>query len=100
MKVPEDIADKTIIIKCGVSNSRTEITIIDTGIGIPDDVLPHVFEPLYSTKGFGVGLGLPVVKHIMEQHGGGVEIMTEKGVGTRVVLWLPSSLNFGNQIAS
>ncbi len=43
---------------------------------------------LYSTKGFGVGLGLPVVKQIMEQHGGGIEIETGEGRGTRVCLWL------------
>ena len=43
---------------------------------------------LYSTKGFGVGLGLPVVKQIMEQHGGGIEIETEEGRGTAVCLWL------------
>jgi signal transduction histidine kinase len=99
-EVAEEGSDSTIIIQSALNNSRTEIIVIDTGPGIPEEVLPHIFEPLYSTKSFGVGLGLPVVKQIMEQHGGGVEVASEKNVGTRVVLWLPASLNISNQIAS
>ncbi len=64
------------------------MVIEDRGPGIPPDVYGKIFEPLYSTKGFGVGLGLPVVKQIMEQHGGGIEIETEEGRGTSVCLWL------------
>ena len=51
--------------------------------------MARVFEPLYSTKTFGVGLGMPLVRQVMEQHGGGVEITNEEGRGTEVVLWLP-----------
>jgi signal transduction histidine kinase len=51
--------------------------------------LEKIFEPLYSTKSFGVGLGLPTVRQIMEQHGGGIEIASEAGRGTDVSLWLP-----------
>jgi PAS domain S-box-containing protein len=74
--------------------SRLEIEFRDTGPGIPDDVLPRVFEPLFSTKSFGVGLGLSVVKNIMAQHGGGVRLQSvaadgEQPGGTSVVLWLP-----------
>ncbi len=61
----------------------------DTGPGIPPEVLPRVFEPLLSTKGFGVGLGLSVAHQIMEQHGGGIEIENIAGGGARVRLWLP-----------
>ncbi|EIM76576.1 multi-sensor signal transduction histidine kinase [Nitratireductor aquibiodomus RA22] len=49
----------------------------------------RVFEPLFSTKAFGVGLGMPLVKRIMEQHGGDVLIESQKGVGTTVSLVLP-----------
>ena len=49
-----------------------------------------VFEPLFSTKRFGIGLGLPIVKNIMEQHGGGIEIDSEADAGTTVMLWLPT----------
>ena len=44
---------------------------------------------MFSTKGFGIGLGLTVVKQVMTQHGGDVEIESEPGQGTRVCLWLP-----------
>lgn len=60
----------------------------DRGGGIPAEVRERIFEPLFSTKGFGVGLGLPVVKRIMEQHRGGIEVDTEEGRGTTVRLWL------------
>ena len=68
---------------------RVEIVFEDNGPGIPADVRPMIFEPLYSTKGFGVGLGLPAVKQIMEQHGGGIGIDSIPGQGARVHLWLP-----------
>jgi len=75
------------------AGSRLEIRISDTGCGIPADVLPRVFEPLFSTKSFGVGLGLSIIKNIMEKHGGGVEIQSEIGQGTRVTLWLPGTFD-------
>ena len=68
---------------------RLEVSISDNGVGISPQVMARVFEPLYSSKAFGVGLGLPLVRQIMEQHGGGVDITSEEGRGTEVVLWLP-----------
>ena len=72
---------------------RVEVVFEDRGPGIPPDVYGRIFEPLFSTKGFGVGLGLPVVKQIMEQHGGGIEIETELGRGTTVRLWFDSEVD-------
>ncbi len=70
-------------IKTGGNEQRIEIVIRDTGSGISEDVLEKVFEPLYSTKTFGVGLGMPSVKNIMEQHGGGIEIATKADHGSK-----------------
>ena len=51
--------------------------------------LDQIFEPLYSTKSRGVGLGLPLVRRILEQHGGGVTVAGAPREGARVTLWLP-----------
>ena len=81
-------ADRLLTVRTRERAGRIEVVFEDQGPGIPPDVYQRIFEPLYSTKGFGVGLGLPVVKQIMEQHGGGIEIETVEGRGTRVCLWL------------
>ena len=75
------------------TGQRVEIAITDTGPGMPADVMARIFEPLYSTKGFRVGLGLPTVKQIMERHGGGIEFASQEGAGTQTVLWLPHCPN-------
>jgi PAS domain S-box-containing protein len=67
------------------------IAVSDTGIGIPDDVLPHVFEPFFSTKepGTGSGLGLAQVFGIAKQSDGGVRISSRVGKGTTVTVFFP-----------
>lgn len=72
-----------------IGNDRLEMRFIDNGTGIPKEHVDKIFQPLYSTRGFGVGLGLPIVKQIMEQHSGGIEIESHPGSGTTVILWLP-----------
>ena len=72
------------------AGERIEILLADTGPGISPDDLSKVMEPLYSTKSFGTGLGLPTVQRIMEEHGGGMELGSVCGRGTQVLLWLPS----------
>jgi signal transduction histidine kinase len=94
--IGEDLEDadseaNTLTVRTEEHDGRIEVIFEDTGPGIPPDIYERIFEPLYSTKGFGVGLGLPVVKHIMEQHGGGIEIESDEGRGTRVCLWLPTN---------
>ncbi len=78
-----------ITVETRVRRNRYEIIVSDSGDGIPQETLPKIFEPLFSTKNFGVGLGLPTVKQIMEQHSGGVEAGNGRRQGARFVLWLP-----------
>ena len=85
----DDSGDHCLTVRTHQSDGWIEIEFQDAGSGIPPDIEARIFEPLFSTKGFGVGLGLPVVKQIMEQHGGTVEVETEPGRGTRVRLRLP-----------
>ena len=72
-----------------VDGDRLELSITDTGGGITEKNMSGIFEPLFSTKAIGTGLGLPLVKQTMEMHGGGVAVSSEVGRGTEVVLWLP-----------
>ena len=68
-----------------------EVSVRDTGVGIPEDVRPHIFEPFVSTKGDtkGVGLGLAVVYGIVHRHGGNITVESEVGRGTRFRILLP-----------
>ena len=61
---------------------RVTVVIKDTGAGIPADELYRIFEPFYTTKPRGLGLGLVNVKNIVEGHGGTVRVESEVGVGT------------------
>lgn len=82
-------AEMHMLIKTQATEQRIELIVSDSGPGINDEVLPHIFEPLYSTKGFGVGLGLPTVQLTMQQHDGDVEVFAAEPHGTRIIMWLP-----------
>jgi signal transduction histidine kinase len=64
------------------------LTLIDTGKGINPEVLPRIFEPFFSTKQGGSGLGLPTTKRIIEAHGGTLEVRSEVGRGTQFTICL------------
>jgi len=68
---------------------RFELSVTDNGAGIRADARDKIFTPLFSTKAFGVGLGMPLVKRIVEQHRGGIDVKSEWGEGTTVTIWLP-----------
>ncbi len=67
------------------------IKVSDTGYGIRQEDLPHIFDPYFTTKPSGTGLGLSIVLKIAEAHGGEVKIESEPGKGTTVSLILPLS---------
>jgi two-component system NtrC family sensor kinase len=74
-----------------VGNGRfVELAFQDTGPGIPPDHMSKIFDPFFTTKERGTGLGLSVVYGIVERHGGKIEIQTEVGKGTRVMIRLPA----------
>lgn len=78
-------------VEVGVRRRGAEVVVEvkDNGPGIEADRLPHVFEPFVTTKGKGMGLGLPICKEIVEGHGGRVELRSRPGAGTAVQLILP-----------
>ncbi len=68
------------------------VVVEDTGKGIPPEELEKVFDPFFTTKARGTGLGLPISKRIVEDHGGTLEIQSRPGQGTRCILRLPIPL--------
>ncbi|MBN2694117.1 HAMP domain-containing protein [bacterium] len=66
--------------------NRLDIVISDNGIGIREDDLEHIFEPFFTTKNYGTGLGLFLVKQIIEEHGGGIECKSIFGEKTSFIL--------------
>jgi len=77
------------------TENGVQLVVEDTGIGIPPEHLPHLFEKFGphqrpGTQGErGTGLGMPIVKHFVELHGGRIEVESTVGVGTRFTIWLP-----------
>ncbi|WP_119422768.1 ATP-binding protein [Desertibaculum subflavum] len=82
-------AERRLALATRLDDGWVELVVADTGPGIAPENLAKVFEPLFSTKSFGTGLGLPTVKQIVEQHGGTIAIDSEVGRGTRVAVRLP-----------
>jgi signal transduction histidine kinase len=72
--------------------SGVDLTITDTGAGIPEAVLPRIFDPFFTTKpvGQGTGIGLALTRQAVEGHGGRIEVETAEGRGTTMRLWLPT----------
>ena len=66
------------------------VRVTDTGAGIPAEVQPRVFDPYFSTKKSGTGLGLPTVRRVAEEHGGSLTLQSEVGKGTQFTLRLPA----------
>ena len=73
------------------SNSGFCFQVIDTGEGIPTDIIPKIFDPFFTTKevGKGTGLGLSIIYGIIEQHGGKIKVSSEVGKGTTFICFLP-----------
>lgn len=70
-------------------NGWVEVVFSDTGHGIPPEDLKKVFQPFFTTKHRGTGLGLPICQRIVDQHGGTIHIESDVGKGTTVIVRLP-----------
>jgi signal transduction histidine kinase len=67
------------------------VSFADTGIGIPRENLEKLFEPLFTTRGNGVGLGLAIAKLLVELHGGVIEVQSQVGKGSTFTVKLPTT---------
>jgi nitrogen fixation/metabolism regulation signal transduction histidine kinase len=79
----------TLTIRTGRDDGKFVLSVADTGVGVAKESLSRVFEPFYTTKDTGLGLGLATTKRIVEEHGGKIEIRSEGGAGSDVIIRLP-----------
>ena len=80
-----------LILSMAMRDDRAILDVIDTGSGIPEDVLPKIFQAYYTTKRGGTGIGLAMTKRIVEEHGGSIQVRSDPGKGTDFTIELPVS---------
>ena len=78
-----------VTLRAAPDPSHVVLTVIDTGVGMDGEALDRVFEPYFSTKATGTGLGLPIARRNIELNGGTIAVASERGVGTTVTIRLP-----------
>jgi signal transduction histidine kinase len=79
----------TLTVKCIQKNGAVVISVSDTGVGIPEDIKPRIFQPLMTTKAKGQGFGLAVVKRLVEVQGGTISFESKVGEGTEFKITFP-----------
>ena len=72
-----------------VEDTSVTITFADTGGGISQESMSKIFEPYYTTKASGTGLGLLIVRRIVREHGGEIELISDEGKGLTLTIRLP-----------
>jgi len=77
----------TVEVRC--EGEYVLVGVRDTGMGIPSDRIPLIFEPFYTDKGGGTGLGLSITHNIISDHGGKIEVESLAGQGSTFIVWLP-----------
>jgi nitrogen fixation/metabolism regulation signal transduction histidine kinase len=85
-----NVKEATITVHTRMINNGIELSVTDNGQGFPEQVKAHVFEPYITTKQKGTGLGLPIVKKIVSEHGGTVKIKNIQPHGAQVSIILPA----------
>ena len=81
----------SIILRITADTDILTLEVSDQGCGMSPENLQKVFEPFHTTKSYGTGLGLPIVKRIVDSHGGRLSIDSKEGTGTTVQIRLPLS---------
>jgi PAS domain S-box-containing protein len=83
------VAEPSIVVATQAADAGVRLSVTDNGAGFPEQLMARIFEPYVTTKPGGTGLGLVIVKKIIEEHGGKVSIANLPGGGARVTAYLP-----------
>ena len=78
-----------ILVRSEMDDEFVEIHFVDTGGGIPAEAMGRIFDPYFTTKKAGSGLGLLIVRRIVREHGGEIRFESKEGQGTKVTVFLP-----------
>ena len=81
-----------VVLRTQQRDARVMLVVEDDGTGIPAEVLPRLFDPFFSTKDRGNGLGLALTQQIVKDHGGELAVTSTVGHGTTFTLSLPAKL--------
>jgi signal transduction histidine kinase len=85
----------TVTVRCRnqaeAAGRAVRVEVVDEGVGIPPEVLGRIFEPFFTTRETGTGLGLTIVRTIVEKHHGRIAVDSAVGRGTTFTLWLPAA---------
>ncbi|MGZ5969467.1 MAG: sensor histidine kinase [Polyangiales bacterium] len=81
--------DASVLVRVVVENGRLDVAVVDRGAGIPQPLIARIFEPFFTTKAAGTGLGLSVVKRVVEAHRGELLLASAPGQGSTFTLRLP-----------
>ncbi len=82
---------RRLLVRTGRPNGRTvEVSVEDSGVGIPPDSYPHIFEPFVTSKAHGMGLGLSICRSIVQAHGGRIGFKNNEVRGATFSFTLPA----------
>ena len=87
--IPENQENKAILVSIKKEKNNVHITVTDNGIGIASEDFNRIFEPKFTTKSSGMGLGLGIIKNIIENYKGTITFESQKGKGTTFIVSLP-----------
>jgi signal transduction histidine kinase len=87
--IPENQTEKTILVSVKKEENNVLILVKDNGIGIETENIDRIFEPKFTTKNSGMGLGLGIIKNIIENYKGSITFETEQGEGATFTVSLP-----------
>ena len=87
--IPEEQEEKSITVAVKKQNNNVTISVQDNGTGIEAENSAYIFEPKFTTKNSGMGLGLGIIKNIIENYKGTITFETQYGKGTTFIVSLP-----------